>query len=824
MLTGRRAKKWGWFICATALAAAFAFNPPVMADPVEMKTETWRVAEIAFESTVQYDHPFEDVEVNVTFVGPGNQVLTRPAYWDGGTTWKVRFAPTRPGAWKYTTSATDEANAGLHRQSGKIVAVPYKGDLDIYKRGFLKVSDTGRYLTYADGTPFFYLGDTHWILPHERFTASNVPGVESQFKYTVDKRVSQGFTVFQSEPIWQPHGGDHSGPDEEAAANLSDGFSEADLDGFRNLDRKFQYIADRGLVHANAMITWALDPANYPVYTEEYMYKLARYWVARYGAYPVIWTIAQEIDQNMYGAYNGETMNKWYAVGQSILDHDAYDQPIMPHMENISHTRASTSSWADKPYHDGWAIQWQGEMTGMSIAQDFWNASPAKPSVLYEAAYDHFWTDSRGALGAAYKAFQYGFFGYGYGAAGVWNDIYSKPGEAPDYGTAYEMPARYYWWYDGANLPAADQLKYFKQFYTALEWWKLVPRFNDNSWSSFHDASRSLLSSDGQETFVVFFFNNGTETGVLKQLDAGSTYHAAWFDPRTGLYYPIPTEIRVDEGNWCIPSQPSSDDWVLLVEKGTIGREQAARQNEADLDPSIRQAILDSLLAPGCPETPDDGELPEPLGLWHLDEQTADVSMEASGGPAARLINGASVAEDGFAGSALALDGADDYAAIDDPGLLDGADQYSIALWVKLAELPQQHYSLIGKESSGPGGVNSFRIIVDSAGSGHFVLSTQNTGWYSTLAAFATRLQPGTWYHIAATYDGSNARIYINGNEEGMSNPVTGPLSSSGEPVRLGYKAADNIDFTNGMIDEVQIYDTALSQQQVMRLYESYVR
>ena len=77
---------------------------------------------------------------------------------------------------------------------------PYSGNLEIYKHGFLKVSGNGRYLTYDDGTPFFYLGDTHWILAHERFDTSNAPGVTSQFRYTVDKRVSQGFTVFQSKP------------------------------------------------------------------------------------------------------------------------------------------------------------------------------------------------------------------------------------------------------------------------------------------------------------------------------------------------------------------------------------------------------------------------------------------------------------------------------------------------------------------------------------------------------------------------------------------------------------------------------------------------
>ena len=92
-----------------------------------------------------------------------------------------------------TTSATDSRNSGLDRCTARLYKCdPYSGNLEIYKHGFLKVSGNGRYLTYADGTPFFYLGDTHWILAHERFDTSNAPGVPSQFKYIVDKRVSAG--------------------------------------------------------------------------------------------------------------------------------------------------------------------------------------------------------------------------------------------------------------------------------------------------------------------------------------------------------------------------------------------------------------------------------------------------------------------------------------------------------------------------------------------------------------------------------------------------------------------------------------------------------
>ena len=266
------------------------------------------------------------------------------------------------------------------------------------------------------------------------------------------------------------------------------------------------------------------------------------------------------------GVYSATTIGKWFAVGQSIADNDAYHQPVMPHMENTDHTTSSNSWWSGKPYHSGWAVQWQRELTDMGTAKGFWQASPTKPSVLYESAYDRFWTDSRGALGAAYKAFQYGMYGYGYGANGVWNDIYSKPGEPGDFGTAYQMPAHYFWWRDGADLQTGNQLGYFKAFYSSLEWWKLAPRFDDSSWGSFADTSRSLLSSDGQDVYVVFFFGSGTSTGTLNHMENNSTYVARWFNPRDGQYKSIGT-FKQRSSQWTIPGRPSAEDWVLLVRK-----------------------------------------------------------------------------------------------------------------------------------------------------------------------------------------------------------------------------------------------------------------
>lgn len=521
--------------------------------------EQWRAIEITLTSSVSYTDPFNAVDVTATFTGPGGVTIIRPAFWDGGTTWKVRFAPTITGNWTMTTSCTISSNSGLHNISKTVQCNAYSGNLDIYKHGFLKCHESGRYFTYADGTPFFYLGDTHWLFTHERFSTSNVSGIASQFKYTLDKRVTQGFTVYQTEAIQHPHGGTHTGLDEEPHCDFRDGLTSADLPGFQNMDRKFKYVADNGLVNANSSICWVADPADFSIYTDSYMYKLSRYWVARYGAYPVLWTIAQEIDKGFYGTFNSTTISKWYSVGQAIWDNDAYKHPLSAHMENTEQTVASTSSWGSKPYHGWWAVQVQLDISNFTPkAKDFWNYTPTKPSILYEAYYDEFATDTKGARSQGYVAFQSGM--YGYGANGVWNDLYA----VGDYGTAFLMPDKYTNWHDGANLISGSQMTHLKNFYTNLQWWKLKPRFDDANWASFSNPAKSLLATDGQKTFVAYFFGSGNSTGTLKNLQNGFIYNAKWYDPRTGQYINI-ADFTTSNAQWTIPARPAADDYVLLV-------------------------------------------------------------------------------------------------------------------------------------------------------------------------------------------------------------------------------------------------------------------
>ena len=184
-------------------------NPPeptATVDPFDDPTVTydaqqWVAGELKFTSDKEYDVPVYNVDTDCVFTNTTTgTTYTVPAFWNGGTEWIVRYALTEKGDWTWKTTCTDAENAGLNGKEGTLKCGAYKGDLDIYKHGFIKTEKGKHYFMYADGTPFFYLGDTHWSLPMEDLdgigkgiTAEEAEknGITSQFEYIMDYRAKQ---------------------------------------------------------------------------------------------------------------------------------------------------------------------------------------------------------------------------------------------------------------------------------------------------------------------------------------------------------------------------------------------------------------------------------------------------------------------------------------------------------------------------------------------------------------------------------------------------------------------------------------------------------
>jgi hypothetical protein len=134
--------------------------------PYHKVVEKHRVAEITFRSATNYAHPIKDVVLRVVFKHTSGRTIVTQGFWNGNvanpTAYAARFAPPLVGTWHYTSQVSDSNNSGLHGITGTLTVQPYTGTNPLYAKGCPTISPNRRHLTFANGEPFFYLGDTAW--------------------------------------------------------------------------------------------------------------------------------------------------------------------------------------------------------------------------------------------------------------------------------------------------------------------------------------------------------------------------------------------------------------------------------------------------------------------------------------------------------------------------------------------------------------------------------------------------------------------------------------------------------------------------------------
>ena len=580
----------------------FAKNPEQT-----LETETWIATELTFRSNKAYADPFNDVQLDLLLYGNG-KLYTVPGFWNGGNEWKVRFVCPEAGEWLYKTVCSDAADTSLDGRTGKVICSEYSGDLEIYKHGFISADSGKKYLTYADGTPFFWLGDTHWSLG----------GESAEMVTTIcEKRVSQGFTVIQSEPL-------------DVTFDFTNGISQEDMSGFAEFDKKFEIIAQYGLVHANAQFFF---PYFMQVFIENHggysgkvisdgmhdlsdeaktaLEKISRYWVARYGAYPVVWTLGQEVDNDFYG--DDETHPEWnhinnpYKLVAEYLDkYDAYDHPITAHQENAGDTNAygdgkdatdkckvynkdaKTSAFRDVEAHDFYAAQWHTKKTkqsDFSIEKDFWFNSNGKPVINYEGQYCYLWTKNFGSRMQGWTAYLNGMYGYGWGGQDTWcylspYDEESDSSDGVDIITSEEKTNAT--WIDALEYESSYQVGYMKEFFSNTSWHELIPRFNNKAYfAPCLNVYYTYASNKDNSDIVIYFYsfsnksvgqtpnskNGGQKTGTVGGLTPGAKYTYRWFDPINGEFSEEYTFYASSFGTYYIGSKPAATDMTIHITK-----------------------------------------------------------------------------------------------------------------------------------------------------------------------------------------------------------------------------------------------------------------
>ena len=131
---------------------------------------------------------------------------------------------------------------------------------------------------------------------------------------------------------------------------------------------------------------------------------------------------------------------------------------------------------------------------------------------------------------------------------------------------------------------------------------------------------------------------------------------------------------------------------------------------------------------------------------------------------------------------------------------------YTLEAWVKPSSLTPWDAVLL-KEAPG---TLSYGLYA-SADTGNLVPN----GWVGFYDVYGTGTPPsGQWTHLALTYDGTTESLYVNGTLV-AARPGVPPATASNDPLRIGGDAVWSDEFFNGLIDEVRVYDKALTAAQV---------
>lgn len=529
-------------------------NQPVM---------QWRPVEVCLEGSVAREDPFAEIEVDVDFVSPSGETRRCPAFWDGGNVWKARFAPDSTGAWAWRSVCTDAADAGLNGIEGTVECVPNTGGTSTDRHGFLRARPGARYFSHADGTPFFWLGDTHWLMPDtERIDTCNHPGhggapcpYGGQFQHLAAARREQGFTVYQLYPEFaRPHWW-RGGVGPAAGGRL-------DPARFRDVfDFEMDHLASLGFVMAVGLGHFT-NSVRAP---EASLRRWARYVTARYGAYPVVWITCQEMNcPSDLGGTLSNDQSVWERVAVEIdranvhrHPHSAHQWVVDPDVRPVWHA----------PWHTWFALQGGHRGSGftpLSRYRAYRECAPVRPVLETEAMYEKVdcggVADTADAVGSAWRAMLSGCSGYTYGAAGIWA-LKFDPSDDPWKDYNHEVSA----WHEGLELSGARQLAVWRKFFEELPWTKVEPRFDDPEWCRWTDPEKCATATiGGNARYLVFFHADAgaVSPGELRGLREGCAYAAKWMRVSDGLVKDAGILRPAAGGVLAVPPPPGAG-WLL---------------------------------------------------------------------------------------------------------------------------------------------------------------------------------------------------------------------------------------------------------------------
>jgi pectate lyase len=541
-----------------------------------------------------YANPYTAVTADATFVQADGKERSIPLFWGGGNTWRVRFSPDTTGEWSWSIHSNDR---GLDGQRGKFTCTT-----STRHGGITAMKDYPYHFQHQDGTPWWMFGDTQW----EAFAddpAQNLTAKSMREYFTL--RAAQGFNYVHAEIIGLVRASNLDASGREQVAFHDYRAESINPAYFDNVDARLAQANALGITVGMILMEPYFTPAS--SIDPKYRYdnrcwmsfgddaarlRYARYCVARYSAYNVLFLLTLEWGPAAKPLGREQCVAMFNRIGAEIQKHDPHQRLRGIHDDNGTLPNdfyGEGSEWntlGQYCQYSGSDYQWPW-CDGCTPPDDancrgrF--ATPRNRHTLHDEMMDVRLKRDRN------RPVIDGEYAY-YLRRSVPNhpDVVNR-GHSHDRATfrkaawvltmsgCYIVPGFWRTYYGGwagrqtqfqpddpeARVAVKD-LQTFNAFFTQTEdgsrrsWWKLVPHDELVSTSA---AGYSYCLAEPQQSYIVYAENTRlTELKIAGPADA--TYRVTQFDPRTARRTNLNT--AANRGTITL-SSPDTEDWAFEV-------------------------------------------------------------------------------------------------------------------------------------------------------------------------------------------------------------------------------------------------------------------
>ncbi|WP_240755329.1 glycoside hydrolase family 140 protein [Pedobacter sp. SYP-B3415] len=434
---------------------------------------------------------------------------------------------------------------------------------------WLSVSENRRFLTTGDGKPFFWLGDTGWLLFRKLKR-------EEANEYLDDRR-KKGFNVIQvmvihDLPQMNAYGDSAISRNDLSRPLLTKGSDPADslqYDYWDHADYIIDLAAKKGLYMALVPV-WGSNVKSGKV-TAQQGAAFAEFLAKRYrNRWNIIWLNGGDIKGT-------DGMPVWNAIGENLRKHDAKHLiTFHPRGRTTSSAWFHNAPWLDFNMFQSGHRRYDQDTSAkekLHYGEDNWRyaagdyaMTPVKPTIDGEPSYEDIPHGLHDTLEVRWKPAdirRYGYwsvfaggFGYTYGHNSVMQ--FYRKGDKASYGPRAT-------WQEALQARGATEMVYLKKLMLSRPVPERVP--DQSLVSNIGKMKYDRVVATRGKTYAFIYSYTGADFQVNMGRIPGSRIKAAWFDPRTGREQDLGEIENIGVKTFNPPGTPAAgNDWVLILD------------------------------------------------------------------------------------------------------------------------------------------------------------------------------------------------------------------------------------------------------------------